>query len=73
MIMSFLLDQCMQITERAGIQQQEPSVIHQGTIYESGVSSSHQSEQYNRNYIPVNLLEPNQNASNQDQPPLQLV
>ncbi|CAA7055836.1 unnamed protein product [Microthlaspi erraticum] len=62
------------ITERAGIQQQESSVIHQGTVYESGVSSSHQSDQqYNRNYIPVNLLEPNQNSTNQDQPPLQLV
>ncbi|CAN8286786.1 unnamed protein product [Cochlearia groenlandica] len=54
-------------------EQQEPSVIHQGPVYESGVSSSHQSDQYNRNYIPVNLLEPNQNPSNQDQPPLQLV
>nr|ACD76824.1 SHATTERPROOF2-like protein [Capsella bursa-pastoris] len=61
------------ITERAGLQQQESSVIHQGTVYESGVTSSHQSEQYNRNYIPVNLLEPNHNSSNQDQPPLQLV
>ncbi|KAF8087425.1 hypothetical protein N665_0585s0006 [Sinapis alba] len=58
------------ISERAGMQQQEPSVIHQGTVYES---SSHQSEQYNRNYIPVNLLEPNQNSSDQNQPPLQLV
>ncbi|CAE6045980.1 unnamed protein product [Arabidopsis arenosa] len=61
------------ITERTGLQQQESSVIHQGTVYESGVTSSHQSEQYNRNYIPVNLLEPNQNSCNQDQPPLQLV
>ncbi|CAF2093928.1 hypothetical protein BRARA_E00310 [Brassica rapa] len=59
------------INERAGMQQQEASVIHQqGTVYES---SSHQSEQYNRNYIPVNLLEPNQNSSDQNQPPLQLV
>ncbi|CDY50825.1 hypothetical protein F2Q70_00024513 [Brassica cretica] len=59
------------ISERAGMQQQEASVIHQqGTVYES---SSHQSEQYNRNYIPVNLLEPNQNSSDQNQPPLQLV
>ncbi|KAG2241527.1 hypothetical protein Bca52824_096489 [Brassica carinata] len=59
------------ISERGGMQQQEPSVIHQqGTVYES---SSHQSEQYNRNYIPVNLLEPNQNSSDQNQPPLQLV
>ncbi|ESQ53005.1 hypothetical protein EUTSA_v10017047mg [Eutrema salsugineum] len=61
------------ITERVGLQQQESSVIHQGTVYESGVSSSHQSDQYNRSYIPVNLLEPNQNPSDQDQPPLQLV
>nr|AAU82070.1 SHATTERPROOF2 [Arabidopsis thaliana] len=61
------------ITERTGLQQQESSVIHQGTVYESGVTSSHQSGQYNRNYIAVNLLEPNQNSSNQDQPPLQLV
>nr|AAU82079.1 SHATTERPROOF2 [Arabidopsis thaliana] len=61
------------ITERTGLQQQESSVIHQGTAYESGVTSSHQSGQYNRNYIAVNLLEPNQNSSNQDQPPLQLV
>ncbi|XP_056845208.1 agamous-like MADS-box protein AGL5 isoform X3 [Raphanus sativus] len=58
------------ISERAGLQQQEASVINQGTVYES---SSHQSEQYNRNYIPVNLLEPNQNSSDQNQPPLQLV
>nr|AGB51138.1 Shatterproof [Brassica juncea] len=59
------------INERAGMQQQEASVIHQqGTVYES---SSHQSEQHNRNYIPVNLLEPNQNSSDQNQPPLQLV
>ncbi|XP_010506126.1 PREDICTED: agamous-like MADS-box protein AGL5 isoform X2 [Camelina sativa] len=61
------------ITERAGLQQQESGAIHQGTVYESGVTSSHHSEQYNRNYIPVNLLEPNQNSSNHDQPPLQLV
>ncbi|CAN8318131.1 unnamed protein product [Cochlearia groenlandica] len=62
------------INEREGIQGQETNhhVIHQGTVYES---SSHQSsDQFNnRNYIPVNLLEPNQNFSNQDHPPLQLV
>nr|CBY05398.1 SHATTERPROOF1-like protein [Lepidium appelianum] len=56
--------------------QQESSVIQGTTVYESGVSSSHhdhQSQHFNRNYIPVNLLEPNQQFSGQDQPPLQLV
>lgn len=53
--------------------QQESSVIQGTTVYESGVSSHDQSQHYNRNYIPVNLLEPNQQFSGQDQPPLQLV
>ncbi|EOA26098.1 hypothetical protein CARUB_v10019520mg [Capsella rubella] len=54
--------------------QQESSVIQGTTVYESGVSTHHdQSHHYNRNYIPVNLLEPNQQFSAQDQPPLQLV
>nr|VDC62963.1 unnamed protein product [Brassica rapa] len=55
--------------------EQHGSGVIQGTaVYESGLSSSHdQSQHYNRNYIPVNLLEPNQQFSGQDQPPLQLV
>ncbi|CAN7062017.1 unnamed protein product [Brassica oleracea var. botrytis] len=55
--------------------EQHGSGVIQGTaVYESGLSSSHdQWQHYNRNYIPVNLLEPNQQFSGQDQPPLQLV
>ncbi|CDY39265.1 BnaC06g27260D [Brassica napus] len=55
--------------------EQHGSGVIQGTaVYDSGLSSSpDQSQHYNRNYIPVNLLEPNQQFSGQDQPPLQLV
>lgn len=65
----------LQIAEGARLnqEQQESSVIQGTTVYESGVSSHDQSQHYNRNYIPVNLLEPNQQFSGQDQPPLQLV
>ncbi|XP_010525336.1 PREDICTED: agamous-like MADS-box protein AGL1 isoform X2 [Tarenaya hassleriana] len=49
-------------------QEQEQQQQQQGAVYES-----HESQQYNRSYIPVNLLEPNQQFSGQDQPPLQLV
>ncbi|KAH0928311.1 hypothetical protein HID58_014038 [Brassica napus] len=54
-------------------EQQESSVIQGTAVYESGLSSHDQSQNYNRSYIPVNLLEPNQQFSGQDQPPLQLV
>ncbi|CAN6978357.1 hypothetical protein BRARA_I04053 [Brassica rapa] len=51
--------------------EQHGSGVIQGTaVYESGLSSSHDQSQH---YIPVNLLEPNQQFSGQDQPPLQLV
>nr|NP_001302702.1 agamous-like MADS-box protein AGL1 [Brassica napus]AGB51134.1 Shatterproof [Brassica napus] len=55
--------------------EQHGSGVIQGTaVYDSGLSSSpDQSQHYNRNYIPVNLLEPNLHFSGQDQPPLQLV
>ncbi|KAJ4885014.1 Agamous-like MADS-box protein AGL1 [Raphanus sativus] len=58
---------------RLNPEQQDSSVIQGTAVYESGLSSHDQSQHYNRNYIPVNLLEPNQQFSGQDQPPLQLV
>ncbi|KAL0714853.1 hypothetical protein Bca4012_021832 [Brassica carinata] len=58
---------------RLNSEQRGSSVIQGTAVYESGLSSSHdQSQHYNRNYIPVNLLEPNQQFSGQDKPPLQL-
>ncbi|CAH8356985.1 unnamed protein product [Eruca vesicaria subsp. sativa] len=58
--------------ERLNQIQQGSSVIQGTAVY--GLSYSHdQSQHYNRNYIPVNLLVPNQQFTGQDQPPLQLV
>ncbi|CAF2059496.1 unnamed protein product [Brassica oleracea var. botrytis] len=58
---------------RLNPEQQDSSVIQGTAVYEPGLSSHDQSQHYNRNYIPVNLLEPNLHFSGQDQPPLQLV
>ncbi|CAN8279973.1 unnamed protein product [Cochlearia groenlandica] len=57
---------------RLNHEHQQSSVIQGTAVYES---SGHDQppQHYNRNYIPVNLFEPNQQFSGQDQPPLQLV
>lgn len=55
----------LQIAQGARLnpEQQGSSVIQGTAVYESGLSSSHdQSQHYYRNYIPVNLLEPNQDS-----------
>ncbi|OMO60836.1 Transcription factor, K-box [Corchorus olitorius] len=54
--------------ERAQQQQQQQSNMIQGSVYQTVTS-----QPYNRNFLPVNLLEPNNEYSTQDQTPLQLV
>ena len=56
----------MQIDENER-EQQESNLI-QGSVYQTATS-----QPYNRNFLPVNLLEPNNDYSNQDQIALQLV
>ena len=56
----------MQIAENESAQQQ--SNLIQGSVYQTATS-----QPYNRNFLPVNLLEPNNDYSNQDQIALQLV
>ena len=55
--------------ERAQQQQQQQSNLIQGSVYQAVTSS----QPYNRNFLPVNLLEPNNDYSTQDQTALQLV
>ena len=56
----------MQIAENESAQQQ--SNLIQGSVYQTVTS-----QPYNRNFLPVNLLEPSNDYSNQDQIALQLV
>nr|USC25859.1 shatterproof [Bixa orellana] len=49
-------------------QQQQSGGLIQGSVYESVPS-----QPYNRNFLPVNLLESNNHYSSHDEPPLQLV
>ncbi|KAG8659856.1 hypothetical protein MANES_02G085501v8, partial [Manihot esculenta] len=54
--------------ERAQQQQQQTSLMPGGSVYESVPSQA-----YDRNFIPVNLLEPNHHYSRPDHTALQLV
>ncbi|XWS44479.1 hypothetical protein CRYUN_Cryun15aG0048400 [Craigia yunnanensis] len=54
--------------ERAEQQQQQQSNLIQGSVYQTATS-----QPYNRNFLPVNLQEPSNDYSNQDQIALQLV
>lgn len=54
--------------ERAQQQQQQTSLMPGGAVYESVPSQA-----YDRNFIPVNLLEPNHHYSRPDHTALQLV
>ncbi|XP_022739467.1 agamous-like MADS-box protein AGL1 [Durio zibethinus] len=47
---------------------QQQSTLIQGSVYQTETS-----QPYNRNFLPVNLLEPSHDYSNQDQTALQLV
>ncbi|XWS41073.1 hypothetical protein CRYUN_Cryun17cG0049200 [Craigia yunnanensis] len=48
--------------------EQQQSNLLQGSVYQTATS-----QPYNRNFLPVNLLEPSNGYSNQDQTALQLV
>ncbi|XP_021273990.1 agamous-like MADS-box protein AGL1 [Herrania umbratica] len=54
--------------ERAQQQQQQQSNLIQGSVFQTVTS-----QPYNRNFLPVNLLEPSNDYSSQDQTALQLV
>ena len=58
------------IAENERVQEQQQSNLMQGSVYESMPS---QSQTYNRNFLPVNLLEPNHQYSADDHTALQLV
>ncbi|KAK6238449.1 hypothetical protein QUC31_003918 [Theobroma cacao] len=54
--------------ERAQQQQQQQANLIQGSVFQAVTS-----QPYNRNFLPVNLLEPSNDYSSQDQTALQLV
>ncbi|XP_019461250.1 PREDICTED: agamous-like MADS-box protein AGL5 isoform X1 [Lupinus angustifolius] len=56
------------IAEYERAQQQEPNMMQQGNVCETIAS-----QQYDRNFFPVNLLDPNHQYSRQDHTALQLV
>jgi MADS-box transcription factor len=65
-----LYDGCMQIAENERAQEQLPTAsLMPATAYESATSS----QAYDRNYLPVNLLESNHVYSRTDQTALQFV
>ncbi|KAE9606331.1 putative transcription factor, K-box [Lupinus albus] len=56
------------IAEYERAQQQQPNMMQQGNVCETIAS-----QQYDRNFFPVNLLDPNHQYSRQDHTALQLV
>lgn len=58
----------MQIAENERVEQQQSNMM-QGAVYDQSVPS----QSYDRNFIPVNILEPNHKYSREEQTALQLV
>lgn len=58
----------VQIAENERAEQQQSNMM-QGPVYDQSVHS----QSYDRNFIPVNLLEPNHQYSCEEQTALQLV